>query len=72
MRRENAPCWSCLNAVPDPASGTGCSWSADSEPVEGWAAEPVNIYSVPRADGADNLAPIPSYRIRSCPAYRPG
>lgn len=72
MSGSTSPCWGCANAVPDPASGAGCSWSADGEPVDGWDAEPVYIRNVTRANGTDYRYRTPSYRIRSCPAYRPG
>ena len=72
MSGSTSPCWGCANAVPDPASGAGCSWSADGEPVSGWDAEPVFIRNVTRANGTDYRYRTPSYRIRRCPAYRPG
>lgn len=72
MSGGGSPCWGCANAVPDPASGAGCRWSADGEPVDGWEAEPVRIRNVTRTPGGDYLYLTPSYRIRSCPARRPG
>lgn len=34
--KEGTLCWECANAVP--TSETGCSWSLDKTPVEGWSA----------------------------------
>jgi hypothetical protein len=59
-------CWSCLNAVPDPAHGIGCEWSESKAtvPVPGWEAE----YR-PMHNGGGGKHDVPSYRVIKCPEY---
>lgn len=49
-------CWSCQNAVP--SATTGCCWSRDFKPVEGWEATP-------------NPNPeMESFRVKKCPWFK--
>lgn len=58
-------CWRCLNAVPNPKTGAGCSWSRSFQPVPGWDAEerPLNN---PRGED------IQSYFVKKCPLFVEG
>lgn len=57
--REDALCWGCAHAVPNPGKGRGCEWSKEFLPVPGWVA------SV-RASFPD------SYLVKSCPKFERG
>ena len=60
-------CWDCINAVPNPETGDGCSWSRSFIPVEGWTAREhkLMIYG----DTADDCM---SYQVISCPCFKEG
>ncbi len=61
-------CWECIHANPNPAAGTGCSWSERFEPVEGWTAKPTVLYASNHgANHTDN-----SFAITKCPQYEKG
>jgi len=49
-KHENL-CWSCKNST------TGCSWSRDSVPVEGWDADEEPYHG------------DVTYKIRDCPLF---
>ena len=64
FNKQETLCWYCSNAVPNPKTGKGCSWSKEFKPVEGWVAEKTLI--VTRAEGE---RPIPSYIVYDCPLF---
>lgn len=57
-------CWKCIHAVPDDALGTGCSWSRELKPVEGWNAFQANTEE-------DSYYPPsrPVYHVLYCPQF---
>lgn len=55
-------CWKCRNAVP--TETTGCSWSRDFVPVDGWVAEKHCIYVNP-----DSSRRVVSYCVEYCPEF---
>lgn len=57
-------CWSCQNAVPNPKTGRGCSWSREFKPVKGWTAKLVTTRAYKNEDAT-------TYKIRKCPEYIP-
>ena len=60
-------CWFCRHAVPSDEKGTGCPWSRDMQPVEGWNAvsKPILI----RVGTKRLKRYAESYLVRSCPLY---
>lgn len=56
-------CWKCANAVP--YKKTGCSWSRDLIPVEGWTA----IQSGRVYDYHDDKRENPTYCVVECPEF---
>lgn len=64
FNKNETLCWYCANAVPNPKTGKGCSWSREFKPVEGWIAEETEI--ITREDGE---RPIKSYIVYSCPCF---
>lgn len=61
-------CWGCINAVPNPETGAGCSWSRNLVPVEGWEAEGTRLLSYANLDPRE----FTSYRVIKCPEYIEG
>ena len=59
-------CWRCANAVP--TEDTGCLWSREFKPVEGWDAEETSVLAKNKS-GARHLV---SYRVKSCPGFEEG
>lgn len=60
-------CWDCANAVPDPETGRGCSWSRRFEPVDGWLARRADLRR-PEGEGG----PVESYCVIDCPEFKEG
>lgn len=58
-------CWRCLNAVPNPATGAGCEWSRNFQPVPGWDADyrPVKL---------PDTRVCESYFVTKCPLFAEG
>lgn len=62
-------CWECKNAVP--SEETGCSWSRDFVPVEGWEAVRRYIKAFPRGvHSTYNFRE--SYCVKRCPLFARG
>ena len=61
-------CWDCINAVPNPETGDGCSWSRTLTPVEGWQAEGTRLMSYANTDPRE----FSSYIVMECPRFRKG
>ena len=61
-------CWSCRNAVPSLQKGTGCNWSREFKPVEGWEAQRRDLCGYMECQWKDGA--IESYRVVRCPEYR--
>lgn len=57
---KNSLCWNCKRACADRVHQ--CSWSSESKPVKGWAAEPYVI----REGGKK---PLPTYCVKKCPKF---
>jgi len=55
-------CWRCINSVPSPRTGAGCSWSRKFVPVEGWEAIPTTI----------DKDRTHSYLVKKCPEFTEG
>lgn len=68
--RGTTLCWLCRNAVPSPELGTGCSWSMDGKPVDGWDAHRRDVHGY--KDGKLTAGAIESYRVRLCPKFQRG
>ena len=51
-------CWDCAKAT-----NSGCNWSRNFTPVEGWDAEATTICTQCKINS------IPSYYIRGCPEF---
>lgn len=65
MKRKNKAasiCWKCRNAVP--TEKTGCSWSRDFVPVDGWVVENHCIYVNPECSRR-----VESYCVEYCPEF---
>lgn len=64
MKREpkESLCWSCRNAVPSRARGTGCSWSEGFVPVAGWCAF---AHTLDNGEGRTTE----SYCVAQCPRF---
>ena len=58
-------CWKCINAVPNPETGDGCSWSRHLRPVKGWDAE-ARMYA-PGTGSADI-----TWHVNACPEFKEG
>ena len=56
-------CWGCANAIPSRYGGTGCSWSENRIPVEGWTAVKTEQTGI-------TGKPIVSYCVIKCPQYK--
>ena len=39
VEKKDTKCWTCANAVPNPATRRGCEWSVLGEPVPDWTAD---------------------------------
>ena len=59
-------CWDCIHAVPGRTSG--CEWSEEGKPVEGWKARPTTIKASKRAI----VDEYPSFQIDDCPKFEKG
>lgn len=66
-------CWTCVNAVPRRERVgkrgygeyiTGCNWSINLKPVEGWKAEPTML-----RNACTNEHNVPSFNVIECPMY---
>lgn len=68
MEMHESLCWSCANAVP--SQHTGCTWSLDLEPVEGWVAEDVTHKYIARMNDRDIEADKRTYNVYECPQFR--
>ena len=55
-------CWACKNAVPNPETGAGCSWSERFIPVEGWDAAERNLFG-------QHDSEVISYHVIACPEF---
>ena len=56
-------CWDCANAC------SGCSWSRNFTPVQGWIAESTTIvFKHPNGNEHETK----TYKIIECPEYRKG
>ncbi len=59
-------CWRCKNAVPSKSSG--CSWSREFKPVEGWTADRRDLKM-----GKEKIGDyIESYFVHKCPKFERG
>lgn len=56
-------CWYCENAVPNPRTHKGCSWSRDFKPVDGWEAISVTIPTYGKIHDCE------SFCVISCPEF---
>ena len=54
-------CWRCKNAT-----NSGCDWSREFKPVEGWKATPTMICG---GEQDDVVRWTPSYHVHSCPEF---
>ena len=60
-------CWWCENAVP--GAHTGCSWSRELQPVDGWRATQRNLmFTIDASTG--KTKELISYIVHWCPEYR--
>ena len=57
FKEKGQLCWTCKNAC-----NSGCSWSRELKPVEGWIAERCDLNMWHFGNGT-------SYRVYSCPEY---
>ena len=60
--RKASLCWDCKNAVPNPDTGVGCSWSERFIPVEGWDAAERNLFG-------QHDSEVTSYHVIACPEF---
>ena len=68
---DHTLCWHCRHAVPtkDKITGeclTGCAWSIDRRPVEGWRTCQHRMYE------AQKGGMIHSYTVTECPEFEEG
>lgn len=68
---DHTLCWYCRHAVPtkDKITGeylTGCAWSIDHRPVEGWRTCQHRMYE------AQKGGMIHSYTVTECPEFEEG
>jgi hypothetical protein len=69
FHKKETICVNCVNAVPNPDTGAGCSWSRSFEPVEGWTAKKTLIVNREFTENEEECT-IPSYRVDACPMFR--
>ena len=63
-------CWFCVNAVPSPQMGAGCSWSSRRHiPVPGWKAERRDKFLGYQSKGRQL---VESYLVIECPEFKEG
>lgn len=67
FHKKETICINCKNAVPNPETGVGCSWSICFKPVIGWEAESTTILGMELQDGS--FEEIQSYNVVSCPKF---
>lgn len=65
MVANSTLCWRCVRAVPGAGGKTGCSWSREFAPVEGWWAEPKEVYDSERRGKRVAY----SYNVILCPEF---
>lgn len=59
-------CWDCKKSV-----NSGCSWSANFEPVEGWEAVKVERYVATTKEQKRVVNGDVGYAIYNCPEFDP-
>ena len=64
----NTLCWTCINAVPNPQKGHGCSWSRKLIPVKGWTAEGTIL----KCYATSEPKKYTCYRVMKCPEFVEG
>ena len=65
-------CWHCRNAVPNPETGAGCSWSRkEHAPVPGWTAERRDV-QIQKDSRRRVNGDLESYRVLACPEFEEG
>lgn len=67
---DHALCWHCRHAVPtkDKITGeylTGCAWSIDRQPVDGWKTHCHRVYKGQKGT-------LQSYTVTECPRFEEG
>ena len=69
--RKYTLCWECANAVPSKEKETGCPWSMEGKPVDGWTAKKGHLIFThgwkPRKD-----VKVTTYRVDKCPLFQRG
>lgn len=68
-RRLATLCWYCANAVP--CAKTGCNWSRNFEPVDGWDAEVTDVYHRNELGEGSIAHGKHAYLVKDCPEYIP-
>lgn len=68
-RRNQSICWYCANAVP--CKTTGCSWSRDFIPVDGWDAQCTDDYHARALVQDAQGNPRHVYCVKDCPEFLP-
>lgn len=63
-------CWYCKNAVPNGKSG--CDWSNDFQPCQGWSAKETIIMNAYNDGGSAKKHYTPSYKVAECPQFKEG
>lgn len=68
-RRPSSICWYCANAVP--CKTTGCNWSRNFEPVDGWDAEVTDVYHRNELGEGSVAHGKHAYLVKDCPEFIP-
>lgn len=68
FQKKETICFNCINSVPNPKTGAGCSWSREYKPVDGWVAKKTMIINRALAENDEDYM-IPSYRVDACPMF---
>lgn len=68
-RRDPSLCWYCANAVP--SRQTGCNWSRNFEPVDGWVADMTDKHHRNELGSSYVAQGKHAYLVRECPEFIP-
>lgn len=69
IKDHDTICWMCANAVP--SDTTGCSWSENEIPVDGWVAENTTKAHAREMRDSEFQRSLKFYNVHDCPMFKP-